>query len=219
MKNSFFLIQTLIAVMLSVHLGFAAEPPIEKAACCAKEIAATTPLPDRSLYQLDSTWTNDTAIPLKLVSLKGRVQVMTMFFANCEYACPILVHDMKRIEAALPENIRTNIGFVLLSFDSERDSPEVLASYRRTHGLAANWSLLSGESNDVLELAALLGVKFKKDQRGQFAHSNVITLLDQHGQIITQQIGLNRDPASIVAEMAKLLPIREPSTQQTSHEH
>ena len=30
-----------------------------------------------------------------------------MFFANCQFACPIIVNDMKRIEAALtPEQLR-----------------------------------------------------------------------------------------------------------------
>src|SRR5262245_37699002 len=101
-----------------------------------------------------------------------------MFFANCEYACPILVHDMKRIEAALPENLRANVGFVLVSFDGDRDTPVALAQYRKNHGLAANWTLLRGTPDDVLELGLLLGVKFKKDFRGQFAHSNVITVLD-----------------------------------------
>src|SRR5262245_60767301 len=101
-----------------------------------------------------------------------------MFFAKCEYACPLLVHDMKRIEAALPEHVRSNVGFVLVSFDSDRDTPAALAEYRKNHELAANWTLLRGAPDDVLELGALLGVKFKKDARGQFAHSNVITVLD-----------------------------------------
>lgn len=166
--------------------------------CCIKELTATTPLSDKSLYQLDSSWTNDARAAIKLISLRGRPQIVTMFFAKCEYACPILVHDMKQIEAALPDNMRTNVGFVLVSFDSERDTPAALASYRKIHELPANWTLLRGAPDDVLELAALLGVKYKKDARGQFAHSNIITVLDPGGEVVHQQIGLNQLPEETV---------------------
>ena len=171
---------------------------LEKPACCAKDAVVPGPVSDKSLYQLESVWTNQAAKPMKLTSLQGRPVVLTMFFAKCEYACPILVHDMRRIEAALPESARTNVSFVLVSFDSERDTPEVLAAYHRDHGLAGNWTLLRGGSDDVLELGALLGVKYKKDSRGQFAHSNVITVLNAGGEIIHQQVGLNGGVADTV---------------------
>ena len=196
-----------LAVLAFVKVGSTADLitlSSNKPACCQKELSATSPLSDRSLYQLDSSWTNDTSAALQLESLGGRPQVITMFFAKCEYACPLLVHDMKRLEAALPENMRSNVGFVLVSFDSERDTPAALAEYRRNHNVAAHWTLLRGAPDDVLELGALLGVKFKKDLRGQFAHSNVITVLDAKGEIVFQQIGLNRDPAPTTAALRKL---------------
>jgi len=55
------------------------------------------------------------------------------------------------------------------------------------------WTLLHGRADDTLEIAALLGVKFKQDARGQFAHSNLITVLNPDGEIIHQQAGLNQD--------------------------
>lgn len=175
-----------------------------KPACCAKELPMSETLSDNSFYQLDSTWTTDADSQIQLKSLAGHPQIITMFFASCTYACPVLVQDMKRIEAALPETARTNVGFVLVSFDSERDTPEVLATYRKIHGLPANWTILHGKPDDVLELGALLGVKFKKESNGQFAHSNVITVLNAKGEIVFQQTGLNRDPALTVQALEKL---------------
>lgn len=193
---------------LSIALGFAgcAANDLSKApACCAEEVTAAHPPSDRSLYQLDSSWTNDASAALKLVSLSGRPQLVTMFFAKCEYACPVLVHDMKKVEAALPENVRAKVGFVLVTFDTERDTPAALAEYRKNHELPANWTLLRGAPDDVLELAALLGVKFKKDARGQFAHSNILTLLNAGGEIAHQQIGLNQSPDETVKQLTRLL--------------
>jgi protein SCO1/2 len=169
--------------------------------------AATAPLSDRSIYQLESIWTNDAAKPFRLAELRGRPQVVVMFFTSCAYACPILVHDLKRIEAALPEQVRSSkVGFVLVSFDSQRDSPSALAAYRQREQLSAQrWTLLHGRPDDLLELAALLGVKYKQDTRGQFSHSNIITVLDREGEVVHQQVGLNRgidETVTIVQRLA-----------------
>ena len=195
--------------ILFISASLAASEPTtttNRSCCVQLSPTATAQLTDNSLFHLDSTWTNDAARPIKLVSFQGRPLVVTMFFSSCAYACPILVHDMKRIEASLPENIRTNVGFVLISFDTDRDTPPVLAKFRARHVLPANWTLLRGGTDDVLELASLLGIKFKKDARGDFAHSNVISLLDDKGEILLQQIGLNRDPGTLSSAIERLLP-------------
>lgn len=203
MKTLLTVLAALAAVIL--HPGCATRP--EPPACCARPAATPAPasVSDQSLFQLDSTWTNDKSNALKLAELGGRPLVMTMFFARCEYACPVLVHDMKKVEAALPEALRAKVGFVLVSFDTERDTPAALAEYRKIHELPGNWSLLRGSPDDVLELAALLGVKFKKDARGQFAHSNILTVLNPGGEVVHQQIGLNQPPDQTVKRLVQLL--------------
>ena len=166
----------------------------------------SAPLTDRSLYQLESIWTNDAARPVRLAELRGQPQVVVMFFASCQYACPLLVHDLKRIESALPNQVRSNVGFVLVSFDSERDTPSALAGYRRRQQLPpGRWALLQGRPDDVQELAALLGVKYKQDVRGQFSHSNIITVLNAEGEVVHQQIGLNQNIDETVSALQRLV--------------
>jgi protein SCO1/2 len=50
-----------------------------------------------------------------------------------------------------------------------------------------------------------LGVKFKKDARGQFAHSNLLTVLSPGGEIVHQQIGLNQSPQDTVKRLTELV--------------
>lgn len=178
------------------------------APCCRPPGAAAEPTPaysDRSLFQLDSQWTTDRNTALKLGALGGRPLVVAMFFAKCEYACPVLVHDMKKVQAGLPSDMRGRVGFVLVSFDTVRDTPAELSLYRRTHELPDNWSLLRGSADDVLELAALLGVKFKQDARGQFAHSNLLTVLNPAGEIVHQQVGLNQSANETIQQLRQHL--------------
>jgi protein SCO1/2 len=174
-------------------------------ACCQSSVAPGKPT-DKSIYQVESRWTTDAGKEIKLAALSGRPQVLVMFFANCTYACPILVSDMQRIEAALPPEIRKQVGFTLVSFDSRRDTAAALADYRRSRQLSAeNWTLLHGQPDDVLELAALLGVRYKEDAYGQFMHSNLITLLNSKGEIVFQQTGLNSDPQELINRIDQLL--------------
>lgn len=189
------------AVLAGALAGCATQSP---PACCAKPESAAVAT-DQSIYQADATWTTDTGKQIKLNALAGRPQVVVMFFANCQFACPILVLDLKRIEAALLPEERARVGFTLVSFDPQRDTPAALAQYRRTHELPADrWALLRGGPDDVLELAMLLGLKFKADAGGQFAHSNIITVLNERGEIVHQQAGLNQDAGETVRVLHRL---------------
>lgn len=180
----------------------AAEPAAApaKPSCCAVEPAAA-PLTTRSVYQLDGTWTTDGERVIALRTLRGRPVVLAMFFAQCEYACPVIVNDMKRLRATLPEALRDKAEFVLVTFDTARDTPAALRQFRERMGLDGTWTLLRGEDDAVRELAMVLGVKFKKEARGQFAHSNLLTLLNSEGEIVHQVAGLNGE----VSEAARVL--------------
>jgi len=173
--------------------------------CCAKVEPAGV-FSERSLYQTESKWTSDAGRQIKLADLRGRPQIVVMFFASCQYACPILVHDLTRIEAALPPEQRGKVGFTLITFDTRRDTPEALAKFRAVRNLPTkNWTLLNGGDDDVLELAALLGVKYKQEANGQFAHSNIVTVLNADGEIVHQLTGLGQDVSETVRELEKLL--------------
>lgn len=197
-----------VAVCVATRIGLSGPTPAPESTatppCCAKPLEAG-PVSDTSLYNLSSSWTNDFGKVIQLGTLRGRPQVVTMFFAKCQSACPILVNDLRRIEAALPAELRSRVGYVLVTFDTENDTPEALAKYRAAQKLPENWTLLTGSSDDVLELGALLGIKFRKEPTGQFAHSNIITVLDKEGEVSLQQPGLNRDPAPMVAALKAYL--------------
>jgi len=176
--------------------------PAAKAACCVEE-KASAPLSDTSLYQLEGKWINDAGESTRLTSLRGRPVILALFFASCEYACPVLVHDMKRLLAALSDDVRPNVQRVLVTFDTVRDTPPALRAFRERMELDSSWTLLTSTPADIQELAMLVGVKYKQDARGQFAHSNLITLLNGEGEVIHQQAGLLGD----VSTAAKVLNV------------
>jgi protein SCO1/2 len=104
---------------------------------------------------------------------------------------------MQRIEAELTPELRPDVGFVLITFDPARDTPAVLRAYGARMGLDPDsWLFLFGHSDDILELATLLGITYKRNQSGGFLHSNVITVLNKAGEMVHRHEGLQQDMAS-----------------------
>lgn len=191
----------------------------EAAPCCAPEkpaaVAAVTsccteekpelPLTDRSLYQHDAVWTSDAGRPVKLASLRGQPVLVAMFFASCEYACPVLVNDLQRVREQLPPEVGTRTRVLLVTFDTVRDTPAALQAFRERFALDETWTLLRGADTAVQDLAMLLGVKYKLDARGQYAHSNLLTVLNAEGEVVHQRAGLMGDVSEVARKVSGLV--------------
>ena len=181
----------LMLASLSALVGYGADTSATPAGvddCCAVAMD-TGPLSPDSLYQTEVSFTNDRGESFQLVELRGRPVVLTMFFASCSHACPMLVTVMQQIRAALPADLANPPVFVLVSFDVERDTPAALAYYRESRLLDDQWRLLHGDNDAVRELAALLGIKYQAEATGGFSHSNVISLLNAEGEVVHQRMG------------------------------
>jgi protein SCO1/2 len=177
------------------------KPAAKPDACC--EAMKSAPFSTGSIYQTDAAFTTDAGGAFKLGELRGRPVVLTMFFASCGYACPLLVTDMQAIREKLPAEIRERAVFVLVSFDVARDSPAALAAYRTQRALDDSWILLHGDNDAVREVAALLGVKYKQEADGSFAHSNLVTILNAEGEIVHQRAGLQGGLAEAAAALVR----------------
>ncbi len=151
---------------------------------------------DLSIYHLESEWTDASGATRPLgASLGGRIQVVALVYTSCAFACPAVVGDMKRIAAAVG-----GTGFTLVSIDPARDTPERLRVFAEGSRLdAGRWTLLTAGDDELLELAAVLGVRYRRISETDFMHSNVLTVLDEDGRIVHRQIGLGRVETTIAA--------------------
>ncbi len=168
------------------------------------ELSAEPPSTD-SLYHLKATWTAEDGKPFVLSSSRGQVVVLAMVYTSCGAVCPLIVADMQAIEGRLPESLRPKVRFLLVSFDPERDTPAKLRTYAESRHLDSNrWTLLSGRPDDVRDLAAVLGMKYKRSENGDFVHSSLISVLDRDGVVRYQQHGAPHDPAEAAAVIQRL---------------
>ncbi len=179
---------------------------VAEESCCSDEPAAKAPLPEASVYALGSTWTDQSGVVRRLADFRGHVTLVAMVFTHCSYVCPRLTADAKALVAALPEAQRGAVRGLLVSFDTVRDQPERLREWAGEQGLdLTQWTLLHGDAGAVRELAAVLGVNYQQAPNGDFAHSNLITVLDREGRIAHRVQGLQVDKAPVVAAISALL--------------
>ena len=159
-----------------------------------------------SIFHLDSEWVDADGEKRPLArALGGRPAVAAMVYTSCEHACPVIVSDMLKIRGALGE-AGADARFVLFSFDPERDTPDRMRDYRGRNKKLTRWTILApSDPGAERELAAALGVRFKPIPGGDFAHSNIIFILDSQGVPRHRQVGLMQAPDESAAVLRKLL--------------
>ena len=177
------LCQLCLVLIWSISLlGCQGSPPV------GRPLAQTPmPLPSESIYYLESQWSDQNGQELQLRSLKGKAQVIAMIYGRCEGACPRIIEELRQVEKLLAEKSSEEAGFVLVTMDPEVDSSEQLRALAKEYGLGPRWRLLRGSSEQTRELAAALGVKYKKISETDFAHSNTITVLSSAGIVVHQK--------------------------------
>jgi protein SCO1/2 len=168
-------------------------------------------LPGDSIYQLDVTLVDQRSAAFRLDSLRGRPQLVTMFYTSCRYVCPLIIDTLKSIERALTDEERERLGIVVVSFDPERDDVAALASVAAKRKLdPQRWHLTRTDASHVRELAAVLDIQYRRLDDGEFNHASVVTLLDADGRIVarTARVGSVVDDEFVAAVRKQLAASR-----------
>ncbi len=162
---------------------------------------------DTSLFQLETTFTDEANQPFTFGSLAGKQTLVVMFYGSCETICPALIEETKRIDQTLTPTERERTRVVVITFDPEHDTPERLVALAASKGLLRpRWTFLRGNESATREIATVLGVQYRRLPDGNFAHSAVITLLDAEGRIVERIEGLGQSPVAMIDRLRRVTP-------------
>lgn len=168
---------------------------------------AATPLPETSIFHLEHPFEDTRGASRRLSELRGRPSVWVMFYASCTTACPILFADGQRLEELLSPEVRAQVRFVYVTVDPARDTPQALGEYAERLGLdQARWWLLRGSEPHTRALAAVLGVQYRADGKGDFSHTSRLALVDGEGRVVGTVDGLKQpleEAASTLTALVK----------------
>ncbi len=168
---------------------------------------AQAPLPQDSLYQLRLPLTDQNGRTRDWGSLRGKPQLVSMFYTSCQYICPLIVDSGKAIERQLTPAQQGRLGILLVSMDPQRDTPAALRKVVAQRKLdTARWTLAAPRKDHVRPAAAVLGIRYRELADGEFNHTSALVLLDAQGRVLarSEQMGSQPDPAFVAAVRAAL---------------
>jgi len=169
------------------------------------QAAPHSTLPGDSVYQLPVKLADSGGREITWSDLRGKPRVVTMFYTSCRYVCPLVVDSLRAVERGLTAKQRAQVGFVLISMDPVRDTPEVLAGVMRERHLdPAGWLLLEPRPEDVRGIAGVLGIRYRALSDGEFNHTTSLILLDSSGRVTarTDRVGAEGGAEFLVAVQA-----------------
>jgi protein SCO1 len=163
----------------------AAQPP-------APRLAVISDAPDFTLVDQDGK-------TVKLADFKGKVLLVSFVFTTCNGTCPATTHRMAKIHQLFknkPGN--TQLAFLTITLDPQRDTTEALRKYIRLYDLETQslqpgdatsdlpwfrWTFLTGSAETVAKTLAAWGMWVKPAPNGQLDHPSRIFLVDRQGKI------------------------------------
>lgn len=118
---------------------------------------------------------------------EGKYVMLTFIYTACSDVCPELERNLAEVYTQIPDQyIGEDIMFMSISFDPERDTPEILDKYRIVFDSdGENWRM--ARINDEEELQSLLdrfGVIVIPDGNGHFVHNSAFYLVDPDGYLV-----------------------------------
>jgi protein SCO1/2 len=173
--------------------------------CAYAGLAQGAPaLPATSLYQLSVPLTDSSGQRFDWRQLAGRPALVTMFYGDCNTACPIIIENLRRTVAQL----KPGMTVLMVSLDPLHDSAASLAELAAKHKLnpAVFRLAVAPDETRTRAMAAALQVKFRVLEGGVINHTTRVSLLDAGGNVIASSTELGADPDPVfLAQIRKAL--------------
>jgi protein SCO1/2 len=166
------------------------------------------PRSDRSVYALTMSLTDQEGRTVGLDVFRGKPVFIGMFYGTCPSACPLLISTIRRAMSELDASTDAEVRVLLVSFDPERDTPQALRAIVAQRGLDRRWKVASAPDDQARELAALLGIQYRRLPDGSFSHTSSIVLLDRTGAI-DMRVDDTSQPIEPLVERARVLAARK----------
>jgi protein SCO1/2 len=171
----------------------------------AHDVSQEQPLPTIAPAP-DFKLTSQDGKPIALADLRGKVVAVTFIFTLCSATCPVLTPMMSMVQDRLGPDFGTNVAFVSITVDPDRDTPDVLKLYAQMHGAdVPGWTFLTGEPAAVQNVIRRYGVLASKTVDGDVEHSFLTSIIDRRGVLRVQYLGVRFDPEEFRRDLVSLL--------------
>ncbi|MDQ1829383.1 SCO family protein [Massilia scottii] len=170
------------------------------ASMIAVPLAYAGPLPAESLYRLSVPLKDSQGRQFDWRALAGRPLLVTMFYGDCNAACPIIIENLRRtVDQVKPAPGR--LAVLMVSLDPLYDTPDSLAQLASSHKLdpAIFRLALAASETHTRAMAGALQIKYRAVTNGEINHTTRVCLLDAGGKLLASSTQLSPlpDPAFV----------------------
>ncbi|MFC4304479.1 SCO family protein [Cohnella boryungensis] len=161
-KRSYVFPLALLAIVIGLGAYF-----ILDANNSGPSLPVVKPAPDFELRDWDG-------LPVDSGKNKGKVVLLEFMFTSCPDICPLTTYRMAQLQETLKQRelFGTRVQFVSVTFDPERDTPEVLKAYASRMKMdTAGWDVLRGDIGQAEKIASQYDVTVQDLGEGQFVHT------------------------------------------------
>jgi protein SCO1/2 len=170
----------------------------KSAAMKQTDLSSQGPAPDFDL-------TNQDGQSVKLSDIRGRVVLITFFYADCPDFCPTMNSNLKQVLDSLDEDSRQQVMLLSITFDPLADTPEKLKEYAQKRGFAVpNWHFLTGTTEEIDRVTQAYGILVEQTEsqvhvhpdgtrhvhERDFGHLAQALLIDQKGEVHRAYLGV-----------------------------
>jgi protein SCO1/2 len=158
----------------------------------------------------DFALTSQDGARVALRDFRGKAVVVTFIFASCTDTCPLLTDKMARVQDALGPDFGSRIAFISITVDPKRDTPQVLKEYAKNFGAnLAGWFFLTGDPASIRDVTSRYGVFVETTAPGEINHTFLTSLIDSHGMLRVQYLGVRFDLEEFRRDLLSLLDADE----------
>jgi protein SCO1/2 len=135
---------------------------------------------------------------------RGRPVLLQLAYYECPQPCGLVSQGMMDAARAVELKIGTDLDIVIVSIDP-REQPGL--AYRKKQSYvgatgrpaeAGGWHLLTGEEQNIQQLAAAVGFQYKwVESVRQFAHPAVLMVIMPDGRVSRYLYGIKYDPQAV----------------------
>jgi cytochrome oxidase Cu insertion factor (SCO1/SenC/PrrC family) len=168
------------------------------------------PADERELLPLEFSAVNQSRENIQFAELKSKPQAVIFFYSRCDNPnrCVRAIAGLQRIRNALAKRGLAHAArLTAITFDPQFDSPTVLESYARKHGLSLDddLQLISPQTTHLKFVIEMLFAPVNFSQGRVNTHGIALYILDHRGRIARQYHSVIWPTEAVVQDLEKLI--------------
>lgn len=155
--------------------------------------------------------------PVTLSQFAGQVIAVNFIYTSCALPnfCYRITNNFGVLQRRFKERLGRDLVLITVTFDPQRDQPDVLARYARTWKAdPATWHFLTGPVPDVHRVTDMFGMDFFPDE-GLMNHSLHTAVIDRQRKLVANIEG-NQYSAEQLGDLVESV-LSSPPAADTTH--